>query len=157
MRSEQTYNFEAGPYCLCCGSREVMTLDVYIAQSADWEAQSRLKDQRLWLSFSDLDEHELDAFVADVSAAVSFEDSDEFGSELYSHLSYCSTYAPAKYWSSGREDPLSIDEIDGCDASEFTQSRKLSFMRLWKCFDHKTKTSFLKWATRADKTAGSSN
>jgi hypothetical protein len=72
MRSEQTYNFEAGPYCLCCGSREVMTLDVYIAQSADWEAQSRLKDQRLWLSFSDLDEHELDAFVADVSAAVWF-------------------------------------------------------------------------------------
>ena len=157
MARLQEFDFRAGPYCLCCGSREVMTLDVYIAQSTDWEAQSRLKDQRLWLSFSDLDEHELDAFVADVSAAVSFEESDEFGSELYSHLSYCSTYAPAKYWSYGREDPLSIDEIDGCDASEFTQSRKLSFMRLWKCFDYKTKTSFLKWATRADKTAGSSN
>ena len=40
MGNEQTYEFEAGPYCRCCGSRDVMTLDVFIEESNDWEYES---------------------------------------------------------------------------------------------------------------------
>ncbi len=157
MGYEQRYDFEAGPYCRCCGSREVMTLDVFIAEIDDWEPGSRPKDQRLWLALSDLNEYELGVFVTEVLPAAFDDDRDELACELFSQLLDASSNAPLKYWSTVRGKPLSISDVDECGAEGLTDERKRGFMRLWESFDAKTRSSFLMRVTPVGKPSGSCN
>lgn len=154
MGNERSYDFETGPYCCCCGSRNVMTLDLFIEDSDDWEGRSRLKEKRVWLSLSDLNEFELDAFVAEALPGGFDGDGDELACEIVSELSFAVTNSPPKYWSHAREEPLSIEDIGGSGAEELTRERKRGFMRLWESFDAKTRSSFLMRVTPVDKASG---
>lgn len=157
MGDEWMYDFETGPYCRCCGSRDVMTLDVFIEKNNDWEDRSRLKEKRVWLSLSDLNEFELDAFVAEALPGGFDGDSDELACEMVSELSFAVTNSPPKYWSHAREEPLSIEDIGGSRAEELTRERKRGFMRLWDSFDADTRSSFLMRVTPVGKPSGSCN
>ncbi len=157
MGYERQYDFGAGPYCRCCGSREVMTLDVFIAENDDWERSSRLKYQRLCSSLGDLNEYELESFVEEVLPAAFDDVRDELACELFSQLLDASTDAPMKYWSMKLGEPLSISDVDECGAEGLTDERKRGFMRLWESFDAKTRSSFLMRVTPVGKPSGSCN
>ncbi len=157
MGYQSNDNYFTRPFCLCCGSRELITLDVYIAENNDYEQRSQLKEQRLWSSISDLDELALDSFVAEAVSDFNIEDSGELEMHLYSHLRFAATSASVGQVSYIRVEPVELDEIDRSCIDDLLPERKLAFMRLWDSFDESTKASFLTRATQADRTFGSGN
>jgi len=147
MRSADNYSHSFGPYCRCCGSREIMSLDVSIDESRDWERQSRLKSERLWLAIDGLDDGELAEFIQDAIPHVNVEENYEVEFGLQSYLSGGSVYLPDKYRCCGERRTVDLDDIEEPNDGHMPQDRKFAFLRLWESFDAKIKASFIRRAT----------
>lgn len=147
MRSADNYHHGFGPYCRCCGSREIMSLDVSIDESRDWERRSRLKSERLWLAIDGLGDGELAEFIQDALPHVNVEEDNEVEYGLHSYLLNWSIYLPDKTRSYREHRAVDIDEIEEPNEGQMPQDRKYAFLRLWESFDAKTKVSFIRRAS----------
>lgn len=144
MHSAESFRASDGPYCQCCGSRDVMTLDLSTQQTRDYDRQSNLRVTRLWLAIDDLTEFELSDFICDASIYVGVEYFDQVEAGFFSYLSDNAAlyiderhaYAPDSF--------LRLETIDVPSTKSMLARRKMAFMRIWNSFDETIKQSFIR-------------
>lgn len=152
MKSAANFDMYEKPYCRCCGSLEVMTVDVSIEESSDWAQQSRLRKERLWKAIRSLEEYELNEFILD---AVPYCNLDE-DHEVESGLTFYLMENPYRYGgdASGPIREVDLDTIVVPWDDHIRKERKRAFIRLWESFDEKSKASFLARYLRHDGSTG---
>ncbi|MFD0980620.1 hypothetical protein [Tropicimonas aquimaris] len=138
----ENFRTSDGAYCRCCGSQDVMTIDVSIEQSDDFDRRSRLRVTRLWLAFADLSEFELSAFICDAESYIDIEYFNDIEIGLFSYLSDNIEQIGERRPSCDPDSFYRLHMIDTLNADEMLARRKLAFMRIWDSFDESTKTSF---------------
>ncbi|WP_143534535.1 hypothetical protein [Roseovarius albus] len=129
-----------------------MTLDKAIEDCDEWERQSKLVLARLWRAIHCLDELERNEFVSDALEHVSIEDSYELECGLDSYLLSSADHLPHRYWHSEDFECDDLNEIEESILDDLLTERKHAFLRIWKNFDEKTKTSFLKHVSASGNT-----
>lgn len=131
---------------MCCGSRELMTLDAFIEAQESGDCRDLLRQKRLWLAFESLGEGNLDdfaqslAFYADLEEPADFECGfwDFFHSQTDIHID------PDDRKKFSEDVPLDLIRVS--DSDEMKSARKKAIARLWRHFDNETRRLFLEFA-----------
>lgn len=142
MWNAENFRTRDGAYCCCCGSQDVMTLDMSIEQSCDYDRRARLRIARLWLAIAGLSEVELSTFICDAESYIDIEYFSDvevgFFNYLYDNTKQIGDERP----SSNPDSFYRLHTIDALNADDMLTRRKLAFMRIWDSFDESTKASF---------------
>lgn len=140
------YHTFSGPFCRCCGSRNLVTLDTVIAGESDLERSNQLRLERLWLAVGGLGDHQMDMLAQDMAQCVDTDYPDEIEHPLSKFLSDYAVRPGSRLSDHVDKEPVSPKEIESGRTGNLERERKRAFKALWESFDPDSRSRFLNWA-----------